>query len=258
MAPRSNAFGLDLLEGVGGVFTTSAGGLSTSMVVVLLLFINERLIGVTQAKTMFAIGYFISLMLFYTIAAVCFPKSAGNGGNGEDESAGGGDDEDDDDGEDEGDGDGDGDTGGDRYAIMSSSTRRQLQSLIPFTKSTTASFYCFSIGYLFGYWANLNMAKRTPNAVANVLIYLALTFVLVLFNVFVLKDAGWQAAMMSVCTGLIFGMVWSQMAAAKISESNAGGVVDAGAPGAGGRDRRDGAIKCDSENQDMLCNVFRA
>ena len=47
----------------------------------------------------------------------------------------------------------------------SAHTRNCMQAMAPFMGKTSASFYNFVAGYVFGYWANLNILKKTPNAV---------------------------------------------------------------------------------------------
>ena len=43
-------------------------------------------------------------------------------------------------------------------------SKQIIRNLLPFNNSTHASFYNFSIGYLAGYWSNLNLQKQTSNA----------------------------------------------------------------------------------------------
>jgi hypothetical protein len=239
-------FGMDLLGDLGAMFTTSAGTMPTAAMAVLLLFANERLLGVSRAKLMFVIGYFVSALIFYAVSSVCFPAAD----QGLDLDLDLGQDQDQDQGQGQGLEDGQGYDS--KYALMTHSTQRMLRSLMPFTRATSASFYCFSIGYLFGYWTNLNMAKQTPNAMMNAMVYLTAAFVLVLFNVFVVQEAQWRSAIVSVCTGLIFGMIWSQVSAGQIATDRADGQEAGPAPSS------TGATACDANSKDMVCNVFRA
>ena len=239
------AYGQDLFEGVTGIFTTSIASLASTMIIIQLVFINETLLGNSKAKLFFAFGYFLALVIFYTTALICFPVGGGGKGEGDGveegegmEMEGGGEDE------------SEGGMVGSLGNLLSSKTRQQMLAMIPFQRLTTASFYCFSLGYLFGYWANLNLAKKTENATVNICFYLALSFIFYLFTVFILKSCSWQSGLICTSIGVIFGMVWSQIVEGKIMASAAT------AP-EGDDDTRQKGTLCDKGNNDMICNAFR-
>ena len=126
-----------------------------------------------------------------------------------------------------------------------------MLSLVPMRTVTTASFYCFSMGYLLGYWANLNVVKRTSNSTINMCFYLVIAFIFYLFTVYIIKSCTWTSGLLSICTGTIFGMVWSQMIADKIDDVEQ---ISVNSPNA----KSDGGTMCDgSDNDNMVCNAFR-
>lgn len=255
------SYSTDLVQEVAGIFSNSVGGFSTSMIVVLLVFVNEQLLGRAKAKLFFALGYFISLIIFFTVGVLCFPAN-GKGGEG---SEGG--EEDGEDNGDLGDGEDDGDFGGESAgksgslaSLLPAGFQKQMLSLIPMQRVTTASFFTFSIGYMLGYWANLNLAKKTENATTNMVVYLGIAFAFYIFTVFLIKSCSWTSGLISICTGTIFGMVWSQMVADKVdaitpaSDNSRGGRATSSG---GGGAANEGSVCDGSSSDDMVCNAFR-
>lgn len=237
-----SSYANDLMKDLIGIFTNSIGNMSSSMIVVLLVFANEQLLSKTKAKLFFVLGYFIFMTIFYTVGVLCFPKGEGGGGGEGEEDMGG-----DDDGGDEGDEEGDEEEG---QPLISASFRKRMISLLPFHNVTTASFYCFSMGYLLGYWANLNVAKKTPNAMQNVCIYIAVAFVFYLFSVYIIRSCSWSSALLSICVGIIFGMLWSAMVAEKIEGVE---VADAAV-----HSKVTDSNVCDGSSRDgAVCQAFR-
>lgn len=239
----------------------SLGSLPCSIVFVVLVFMIDTALRSASAKLYFVCGYFIQLVFFYTFAVITFPKSAGGSGSGEgDEGAEGGD---------------EGAEGGDDAAgatAESAETKRMhdyLLQMVPFQQNTTASFYNFSVGYLLGYWGNINIQKNTRNATLVNSYYAAIVFFCFTFSVFYLKACSWQSGVVSVAFGIVGGMVWSQMVMPRIHLDAAYDdkllTDDVGLPGRGGGGSASaaggalphGVTACDGKNDDMVCRVFR-
>ena len=181
----------------------SLGSLPCSIVFVVLVFMIDTALRSASAKLYFVCGYFIQLVFFYTFAVITFPKNAGGGGGeGEGDEAGG-------------------DEGADaaEATAESAETKRMhdyLLQMVPFQQNTTASFYNFSVGYLLGYWGNINIQKNTRNATLVNSYYAAIVFFCFTFSVFYLKACSWQSGVVSVAFGIVGGMVWSQMVMPRI------------------------------------------
>ena len=221
---------------------------------VVLVFMIDTALRSASAKLYFVCGYFIQLVFFYTFAVITFPKSA-NGGGG-----------------DEGEAD-EGDEGADaaETTAESAETKRMhdyLLQMVPFQQNTTASFYNFSVGYLLGYWGNINIQKNTRNATLVNSYYAAIVFFCFTFSVFYLKACSWQSGVVSVAFGIVGGMVWSQMVMPRIHLDAAYDdkllTDDVGLPGrsgggasASGSALPHGVTACDGKNDDMVCRVFR-
>ena len=163
----------------------SLGSLPCSIVFVVLVFMIDTALRSASAKLYFVCGYFIQLVFFYTFAVITFPKNAGGGGGeGEGDAAGG-------------------DEGADatEATAESAETKRMhdyLLQMVPFQQNTTASFYNFSVGYLLGYWGNINIQKNTRNATLVNSYYAAIVFFCFTFSVFYLKACSWQSGVVSV------------------------------------------------------------
>ena len=142
-----------------------------------------------------------------------------------------------------------------------------LLQMVPFQQNTTASFYNFSVGYLLGYWGNINIQKNTRNATLVNSYYAAIVFFCFTFSVFYLKACSWQSGVVSVAFGIVGGMVWSQMVMPRIHLDAAYDdkllTDDVGLPGRGGGASAAGSAlphgvtACDGKNDDMVCRVFR-
>lgn len=229
----------------------SLGSLPCSIVFVVLVFMIDTTLRSASAKLYFVCGYFIQLVFFYTFAVITFPKSAGGGG-------------------DEGEAD-EGDEGAAEATAESAETKRMhdyLLQMVPFQQNTTASFYNFSVGYLLGYWGNINIQKNTRNATLVNSYYAAIVFFCFTFSVFYLKACSWQSGVVSIAFGIVGGMVWSQMVMPRIHLDAAHDdkllTDDVGLPGRGGGSASattgalpHGVTACDGKNDDMVCRVFR-
>ena len=242
----------------------SLGSLPCSIVFVVLVFMIDTALRSSSAKLYFVCGYFIQLVFFYTFAVITFPKSATRTGSetstdvqkeGSDE----GDEGRDFNEEDESD-----------ATSESAETKRMhdyLLQMVPFQQNTTASFYNFSVGYLLGYWGNINIQKNTRNATLVNSYYAAIVFFCFTFSVFYLKSCSWQSGIVSVAFGIVGGMVWSQVVMPRIHLDAAYDdkllTDDVGLPGRGnGASAASGALPhgvtaCDGKNDDMVCRVFR-
>ena len=228
----------------------SLGSLPCSIVFVVLVFMIDTALRSASAKLYFVCGYFIQLVFFYTFAVITFPKSAGGGG-------------------DEGEADEGDDTA--EATAESAETKRMhdyLLQMVPFQQNTTASFSNFSVGYLLGYWGNINIQKNTRNATLVNSYYAAIVFFCFTFSVFYLKACSWQSGVVSVAFGIVGGMVWSQMVMPRIHLDAAYDdkllTDDVGLPGSGGGSASaaggalpHGVTACDGKNDDMVCRVFR-
>ena len=239
----------------------SLGSLPCSIVFVVLVFMIDTALRSSSAKLYFVCGYFIQLVFFYTFSVITFPKSATTGtGSGQEE---GNDDE---------------NEGSDfneeeeesEATSESAETKRMhdyLLQMVPFQQNTTASFYNFSVGYLLGYWGNINIQKNTRNATLVNSYYAAIVFFCFTFSVFYLKSCSWQSGIVSVAFGIVGGMVWSQVVMSRIHLDAAYDdkllTDDVGLPGRGnGASAASGALPhgvtaCDGKNDDMVCRVFR-
>jgi hypothetical protein len=231
----------------------SLGSLPCSIVFVVLVFMIDTALRSASAKLYFVCGYFIQLVFFYTFAVITFPKSGGGGGGDE----------------------GEADEGADEAAAdataESAETKRMhdyLLQMVPFQQNTTASFYNFSVGYLLGYWGNINIQKNTRNATLVNSYYAAIVFFCFTFSVFYLKACSWQSGVVSVAFGIVGGMVWSQMVMPRIHLDAAHDdkllTDDVGLPGSSGGSASasggalpHGVTACDGKNDNMVCRVFR-
>ena len=229
----------------------SLGSLPCSIVFVVLVFMIDTALRSASAKLYFVCGYFIQLVFFYTFTVITFPKSAAKSGEGGTESKG---------------------TDDDDAAATTESTETKkmhnyLLQMVPFQKNTTASFYNFSVGYLLGYWGNINIQKNTVNATLVNSYYAAIVFFCFTFSVFYLKACSWQSGVVSVAFGIVGGMVWSQMVMPRIrletAYDNKFLTDDVGLPGRSGNASAanaalpHGVTACDGKNDDMVCRVFR-
>ena len=231
----------------------SLGSLPCSIVFVVLVFMIDTAVRSTSAKFFFVCGYFLQLVFFYTFAVITFPKSAVGSGKDGMESKGQG-----------------ADDGATDTTAESAETKRMhdyLLQMVPFQQNTTASFYNFSVGYLLGYWGNINIQKNTSNATLVNSYYAAIVFFCFTFSVFYLKACSWQSGIVSVAFGIVGGMVWSQVVMPRIHLdatyddkllTNDAGLSKrgVGASAAGGA-LPHGVTACDGKNDDMVCRVFR-
>jgi hypothetical protein len=245
----------------------SLGSLPCSIVFVVLVFMIDTALRSSSAKLYFVCGYFIQLVFFYTFAVITFPKSAKRARSEKST-----------DGQEEG-GD-EGDIGSDfneedeedesNTTSESAETKRMhdyLLQMVPFQQNTTASFYNFSVGYLLGYWGNINIQKNTRNATLVNSYYAAIVFFCFTFSVFYLKSCSWQSGIVSVAFGIVGGMVWSQVVMPRIQLDAAYDdkllTDDVGLPGRGNSASAvnsalpHGVTACDGKNDDMVCRVFR-
>lgn len=242
----------------------SLGSLPCSMVFVVLVFMIDTALRSSSAKLYFVCGYFIQLVFFYTFAVITFPKSAKRAGSekstdgqqeGSDESVEGSDFYEDD------------KPSATTESVETKRMHDYLLQMVPFQQNTTASFYNFSVGYLLGYWGNINIQKNTRNATLVNSYYAAIVFFCFTFSVFYLKSCSWQSGIVSVAFGIVGGMVWSQMVMSRIHLDAAYDdkllTDDVGLPGRGssasaaGGALPHGVTACDGKNDDMVCRVFR-
>ena len=121
--------------------------------------------------------------------------------------------------------------------------------------STRASFYNFSLGYLFGYWANLNILKNTPNATMNNFYYIAVIFFCYVFSVFYVKSCSWESGLISLALGIIGGLVWAQIISDKIIINSS--VISTPESPAVENEIKNATSCTGSSNDNVVCNAFR-
>ena len=218
-----------LISETGDFTFRSLGNLPCVMVFAVLIFLIDTTLRSSSAKLYYVCGYLINLVFFYTFSCITFPKLPKEASN-------------------------------DNSARVSAS-KRSLVEAMPFQTFTTASFYNFSVGYLLGYWANINIQKNTPNATLVASYYVAVVFFCFAFSVFYLQACSWQSGVVSVSFGIIGGMVWSQIIMNRIhlgpnydsqivvGDNMVKATENAGLP--------HGITACDGKNDDMVCKVFR-
>lgn len=236
-----------LIEDTLGLGINGLAAFPGAMVLFVMVFMLETLVALPDAKLYFVLGFVLLMVPFYTICSMCFPQGGemefddvnddgGDGGGGQ---RGGG-----------GQGGGIfGRWGGGRFKKSggggpTSSALQCLRSMMPFSGRTTASFYNFAAGYLFGYWSNLNINKKTPNAVMLTCYYFAIVFFTFVFSTFYVNrgvEGEWKAGLASAAFGIIGGMVWSAIIAPKVPDAAAASASSAGTLG-----MRAGALGSDS------------
>lgn len=230
-----------LLSEITDFTLRTLGSLPCSIIFAVLVFMIDTTLRSSSAKLYFVCGYFIQLVFFYTFAVISFPKEALSS---EAESA-------------------------PTELQESPETKKMheyLLQMVPFQQNTTASFYNFSVGYLLGYWGNLNIQKNTPNATLVNTYYAAIVFFCFTFSVFYLKSCSWQSGVVSVAFGIVGGMIWSQIVIPRIQLDSAFddkmitddvGTVGRSDASAANKQLPHGVTACDGKNDDMVCRVFR-
>lgn len=244
-ADGGGTYGSALIEDGIGLFTNGLAAFPSAMVISTLVFMLETQMTLPDAKFYFLMGLFLLLVPFYTVGMLCFPAGESShdaeGGEEAGEEAGN-------------------QTGGGAYEFsikmrggeLSPKTRTCMQAMAPFMGKTSASFYNFAAGYLFGYWSNLNMIRGTANSTMATFYYFAIAFFCFVFSVFYVQSCGWQSGLSSSALGVIGGMVWSQMIADKIPAN----ATPSSASNTSGLDGN--TTQCSgSKTDDMVCNAFR-
>jgi len=230
-----------LLSEITDFTLRTLGSLPCSIIFAVLVFMIDTTLRSSSAKLYFVCGYFIQLVFFYTFAVISFPKGTSSS---EAESA-------------------------PTELQESAETKKMhdyLLQMVPFQQNTTASFYNFSVGYLLGYWGNLNIQKSTPNATLVNAYYAAIVFFCFTFSVFYLKSCSWQSGVVSVAFGIVGGMIWSQIVIPRIQLDSAYddkmitddvGTLGRSDASVANKQLPHGVTACDGKNDDMVCRVFR-
>lgn len=283
--------GLDIVKELLKQTTVTMASASTSYVLFLFIFMMDRLIAMPAAKLFFVMGYLIFMIIFYTIGVIVFPSerkgddveltkvTSAKDGDGDGDGGGGDGDGDGSDGSDGGapsdkeaggdDPDGGGDDAADgggetennemkkhmSFFKMLIKSKQLMRNMFPFANNTQASFYNFSIGYLAGYWSNLNLQKKSDNAQWLMCYYLVIVFVYYTFSVFVVESCSWKAGLISSALGILVGMLWSQLVYESIQEyepdMREGRVLKSQSGG-------NNVHRCNNDaNDDMVCKAFR-
>ena len=243
-SPSNNNFGHNLISELISIIEYSFGNISSSIVLVPLIFMLETLISSSSAKLLFVCGYIILFIIFNTVAIVCFPQNSSptiENDVGDYKEVGGGN-------------------------ILNNLGKwlksrgggpapGVLQKMSPLINSTRASFYNFSLGYLFGYWANLNILKNTPNATMNNFYYIAVIFFCYVFSVFYVKSCSWESGLISLALGIIGGLVWAQLVSGKIDINS---TSNSSQESTSVENEINNATTCTgSSNDNVVCNAFR-
>lgn len=260
-------FGQALLNELIEFGTSHFAGLPCSVVFVVVVFLLDTTLRSSTAKLYFVCGYGIEFLLFYAFSVICFPRNRETSGTGTTPKTFGSrgrssfvhsyDDDDDDVLFQRG-----GDGAGGRSDLL---TRVGFLAR-PFQVFTEASFFNFSAGYVLGYWGNLNILTETPNAMVVNAYYAAFVLLCYLFSVFYLSNVtSWSSALVSVVVGVIGGMLCSSLVASRVkletaydnqfitSDDDAGGTNSTRSTNS-----TSGVTMCDGDNDDMVCQVFRA
>ena len=184
----------------------------------------ETLIGIPEAKLYFLLGIILLLIPFYTLSTLCFPNEGG-----------------------------DPQRGGGFLKSKGGEAASFMKSVAPFMSQTSASFYNFFAGYIFGYWANLNMQKKTENATLSLCYYFAITFFCFVFSVFYVESCSWKAGISSSAFGIVGGMIWAQMISDKVPTTKLVGreSTDSNSPS------KNDVTNCSGSNDNVICNAFR-
>jgi hypothetical protein len=241
------AFGQDLINELVDIVVYAFGNISGSIVLVTLIFMLETLMHSSSAKLLFVCGYLILFVIFNTVAVVCFPKNS-EGGEGEEEEEGtykevGG---------------GSTFTGLHSWLKSRGGGIKLQQEMSPLFKRTRASFYNFSLGYMFGYWANLNILKNTPNTTMNNLYYIAIIFFCYVFSVFYAQACSWESGLISLALGIIGGLVWAQLVSDKIVITTENSSTLGSSTTDTVSTTVNNSIACNgNSNDNMVCNAFR-
>ena len=241
-----NKFGQDLISELIAIIEYSFGNISNSIILVPLVFMLETLMSSSSAKLLFVCGYVILFIIFNTVAVVCFPQNTDSGVSVE-----------------EGEGGYDQVGGGTIFKNLGRWLKSRgggpgpgvLKKMSPLINSTRASFYNFSLGYLFGYWANLNIIKNTPNSTMNNFYYIAVIFFCYVFSVFYVKSCSWESGLISLALGIIGGLVWAQLVSGKIDINS---TSNSSQESTSVENEINNATTCTgSSNDNVVCNAFR-
>jgi hypothetical protein len=209
-------FGMSLVFGLLGLLQNGMGALPGAIIVVMCVFMLDTYAGVPSAKLYFVVGYFLMVVIFYTASVLCFPRGVAKPSKKLD------------------------------HGIAC------LQFMRPFANYTTASFYTFSVGYLFGYWVNINVAKQSPNLPMLLSYYLAVAFFGFVFSVFYVGGTSWESGLMSMGVGTIAGFIWSQLISDRVTtvEAPVSATASTGVPA--------GSLACNgTSSDDSICRAFR-
>lgn len=81
---------------------------------------------------------------------------------------------------------------------------------VPFENTTFASFNLFIFGYTITYWINLNLLQSSENVEILIAYNLIAIFIFSFFNIYYLNQSS-LSVILSLCTGIISGLIWSQL-----------------------------------------------
>ena len=260
---RSYHFGQAFMNELTEFGVSSFANLPYSTIFVTIVFMLDTAMRSSTAKLYFVCGYFIEMLLFYSFGRICFPAYTESDSIQAQSSAPAV------------------ATGNENYNLRGGGARdKEFHNLLrylarPLQRYTEASFFNFSAGYVLGYWGNLNILLKTPNANITVFYYVVFVLFCFMYSVFYLSSSEtggvctWQSGMISAVVGVLGGMICAQIIypSVKLEDGmdhkvNLGAItssqnglssspsVPTGVPA--------GAVQCDSNSNDMICRVFQA
>jgi len=234
----SSEYTSGLIENGLSLFTSGLAAFPSAIIIVLLIFMLETLIAIPEAKLYFLLGIILLLIPFYTLGSLCFPAEEGatgtRGGYDDEQSGGGG-----------------------FLKMKGGEPANYMKSIAPFMSHTSASFYNFFAGYIFGYWTNLNIQKKTENATLNLCYYFAITFFCFVFSVFYVESCSWKAGLASSAFGIVGGMIWAQMISDKIPTTKLVGSDNTSSSTSSSSSSSNVTTCSGSDDNNVICNAFR-
>ena len=74
----SSIYTSGLIENGLSLFTNGLATFPSSIIITILIFMLETLIGIPEAKLYFLLGIILLLIPFYTLSTLCFPNEGGD------------------------------------------------------------------------------------------------------------------------------------------------------------------------------------
>jgi len=173
-------FLFDFLEQSYNVNINALSSFPSAIFLFMTVFLTEPLIGIFNVKALFLLGYILLLLLYYSIGVMLIPTV--NGEKSYNSSA--------------------------KNPLEGFVNIETQRSLIPFTDSTYASFYCIMMSFIISYFMALNIHYKIYNWRSMLFIYTLLFIVFVSYYMLVIGGE-FQSTIMSLCAGICFGIFWA-------------------------------------------------